>query len=103
MKLLQYQEQVQGIPGSLAPERTTPDKWQSQNNQPVFDVKRQQNTYPLFSFNAFPLPNPEVLTPDKWQPAPNQPLFDIKRPHATFPSFVVDPLQLTKAERVSFD
>lgn len=34
MKLTQYQEQVSGIPTSLAPERTTPDKWQPTSNLP---------------------------------------------------------------------
>lgn len=99
----QYQVLAYPIAGFSPRERTTPDKWQSQNNQPVFDTKRQQFSYPSFFANPIVIANPEVITSDKWQPNSNQPLFDTKRQQTTFPSLVVDPLQLTRPERVSFD
>src|SRR5712691_11307738 len=42
-------------------ERSTPDKWQPETNKPLFDIKRQQHTYPSAFFNPFPIANVEVL------------------------------------------
>src|SRR5436309_11476489 len=66
MKLLQYQEQVQGIPGSLAPERTTPDKWQPNTNIPQSNWQKAAlysaaALMPFFSLNLTPLQRIEQL------------------------------------------
>lgn len=90
MKLWQYQEQVSGIPTSLAKERTTPDKWQSATNIPQSNWKKASlysaaALMPFFVLNLTPVQRVERTTPDKWQPISNVPLFDIKRQQHTYP------------------
>jgi|GEM_PF-3232223 len=100
---LQYQILANPVAGFSPKERSTPDKWQSQNNQPVFDVKRLQVSYPSFFANPTAIPNVEVITLDKWGPLPNQPLFDIKRQQSIYPVSVIDSKQLATGERITPD
>src|SRR2546429_8960563 len=62
------------------PERTTPDKWQPETNRPVFDIKRQQYTYPVTAPQDPTSMRPNQIWVDKLQTT-NQYLHfpDIKR------------------------
>jgi len=71
MKLLQYQESVQGIPTSLAPERTTPDKWQPNTNIPQSNWQKAAlysaaALMPFFTMNLTPaqrIEQPKTFAP----------------------------------------
>src|SRR6185295_4074525 len=98
MKLYQYQEQVSGIPTSLAPERSTPDKWQPQSIEP--SRLRQSLTS---SEQTNPLLVAEVIKLDKWNHDTNRPVPDVRRYQFLYPSSVIDANQFASEERVSPD
>src|SRR5437879_6037854 len=72
MKLLQYQESVNGISSSPAPERTTPDKWQPNTNIPQSNWQKAAlysaaAVMPFFTMNLTPaqrIEQPKVFTPE---------------------------------------
>lgn len=106
MKLWQYQEQVSGIPTSLAPERTTTDKWQPNTNTPQSNWQKVAlySVAAVMPFTAFVnLGQPERSTPDKWQPDTNKPVFSVPRNQYLYPTFVVDGKQFTLSERITPD
>lgn len=80
-------------------ERITPDKWQPNTNQPLFDVKRTQWVYPSLFSNPKPLPISTFVNlwhqQDVKIQIPAKPL-----PHL-YPSFVIDASQLAQKERIT--
>jgi hypothetical protein len=66
-----------------AQERTTPDKWQTASNQPLFELARKQYSQPPFAG-----PDRQQLPDlDSWIPAANQPQFDQPRKQYLHPAF----------------
>jgi hypothetical protein len=80
-------------------ERITPDKWQPATNQPVFDAKRQQQTYPATgAYTRNPVT--EIVTTDKWHPITNQPVFDVKRWQHLYQTWATDAKHLLDKETI---
>lgn len=79
------------------------DRWAQPIAQPVLDIRRQQQTYPFFFFDPFPIVSVEEITLDKWFVQASEPVRRVPEHRWVYPSFVIDPNILTQGERIYFD
>ena len=83
----QYPAKVEPLHEAAEPEKTL-DQWEPRLGVPLFDLKRQQHTYPWLSLTeAETLPVEEDVLADKWQPRLISPLFDVPRTQWSYPSW----------------
>lgn len=114
---------------AFVPEVITPDKWTGNRPDIIFDLKREQYTYPnlfwdtsvkgltvfssagnpivfrkkvLYQSLAFVKPV-ETVTLDKWLGSRPDIIFDLKRQQYLYPPLTIDSKLLTQPERVSYD
>ena len=73
------------------------------NNQPIFDVKRLQYTYPNFFIDALFGLTSELVTTDKWFVNSNIPIFDNKKTQYTLDYFIFDSSEIISVEQNTLD
>ena len=77
------------------------DRWLGYHPDYIFDIKRQQYTYPVTAaFDFLEIPTQEPITSFSYHP---DKIFDIVRNQYLYPPFTVDPIQLTQKEKITID
>ena len=95
---LQYQALAEPFSSALA-EIVTVDKWFVISNEPRWDKKKQQWSYPSFFYDH----TQPVPTMEGWYRETSRPRWDIKRQQWLYPTFAVDASQLTQSENITLD